>query len=238
MSKKEQILRLLDLMQAAEVELGDLLSEGERQAVGELNAWAAKDNICHSAGWCVRQLENIQRARRGEPFVDYENYLEINDQEFLACRSLTWEQSLQRSEDARQSIRALLADLSEEDLLRTDLLPSNRPLWQGLVFNFVEHALIHLGIVFNDLGKPGLSSELQGSVTAGLIALAPDDRKWNGTVIYNRACQHALEGQKERAIAELKEALALEPELTAWSKEDSDLISLHEEAGYLAIYSE
>ena len=235
---KEQILRLLDLMQAAEVELGNLMSEGERQAIGELNAWAAKDNLCHTAGWCIRQVENIARARRGEPFIDYENYLEINDQDFLDCQSLSWEQSLESSENSRQTLRDLLDELSEEDLLRTDLLPSNRPLWQGLVFNFVEHALIHMGIVFNDLGKPGFSSELQASIRAELIALAPDDKKWKGTVIYNRACQHALQGQKVLAIAELKEALTLEPELTAWSKEDSDLISLHEEPGYQAIYSE
>ena len=55
-------------------------------------------------------------------------------------------------------------------------------------------------------------------------------------MIYNTACQHALSGQKATAIAELRQALKLNPGLTEWSKEDSDLVSLHEEADYQALY--
>ena len=65
--------------------------------------------------------------------------------------------------------------------------------------------------------------------------IAPEDAQWKGTVVYNRACQHALSGQKAIAIRELQDALRLAPSLTEWAKEDTDLAALREEAEYQAI---
>ena len=58
---------------------------------------------------------------------------------------------------------------------------------------------------------------------------------WMGTVHYNLACSYALLGQKDDAIAELRQALALTPQLIEWAREDPDLDSLRDEAAYKAL---
>jgi len=238
MSKKETILQLLDLIDQQEQLIGELMSAAERDQAGELTRWAPKDVLCHTAGWTERQIENVRRSQRGEAVIKYDNYLEINDQDFLADQALTWEQARQRSIHSRQVLTGLLAELSEDDLLRTDILPADnpRPLWQQLTGNAVDHSHIHLGTIFNELGRSRDALPLQEAVSAQLSLLDPDNPSWQANVIYNTACQHALSGQKATAIAELRQALKLNPGLTEWSKEDSDLVSLHEEADYQALY--
>ncbi len=238
MSKKEELLQLLDLIEQQEQMVGALMSASERDQPGDLERWAPKDVLCHNAGWSERQIENIQRAQRGEPIIRYDNYLEINDQDFIANQALTWENARQLSIQSRQAIIDLLANLSEEDLLRTDILPAEnpRPLWRQLVGNAVEHPSIHLGMIYNELGHSEDALPFQEALSARLSQLDVDDQNWQANVIYNMACQHALSGQKAKAIDELRQALKLNPGLTEWSKEDSDLVSLREDPEYKALY--
>ncbi len=63
-----------------------------------------------------------------------------------------------------------------------------------------------------------------------------DSPVWHGEVKYNLACMHSLLGAKAEAIRELREALALNPELTDLSKEDRDLDAIRGEPEYQAIY--
>ena len=65
-----------------------------------------------------------------------------------------------------------------------------------------------------------------------------DDAAWQGTVRYNLACHYALAGRTEEAIARLGEALVLNPGLHEWSLQDTDLDSLRQEPGYLALYEQ
>ena len=60
---------------------------------------------------------------------------------------------------------------------------------------------------------------------------------WRGTTLYNLACANALAGRREKALALLREGLQLNPGLVAWSKSDPDLVSLHGESEYQAIYA-
>jgi len=50
------------------------------------------------------------------------------------------------------------------------------------------------------------------------------------------ACFYAANGQLEQALVILPEALRLQPDLVEWSKEDADLISLHNLPAYQALY--
>ena len=53
---------------------------------------------------------------------------------------------------------------------------------------------------------------------------------------YNLACCYALAGQAEKAMDALREALRLAPDLTEWSKQDTDLVSLRERPDYQSLY--
>ena len=73
--------------------------------------------------------------------------------------------------------------------------------------------------------------------TAKLLSELDESQSWQGVVRYNLACHYALAEETATAIEQLREALRLNPELTEWSKEDSDLASLREEPGYKALYT-
>jgi hypothetical protein len=56
--------------------------------------------------------------------------------------------------------------------------------------------------------------------------------------VYNLGCFYAKRGRASDAIARVGEALAVNPRLTEWSKEDSDLDSLRDLPAFQALYTE
>jgi hypothetical protein len=113
-----------------------------------------------------------------------------------------------------------------------------RPLWRLIVGNGVIHPLaMHLGPIYVERGDEVYATKLQEEVAA-LLRELDGDEGWQGVVLYNLACHHALVGDTACALDELKDALKLSPELVAWSKEDPDLAPLREEAGYQELYAE
>ena len=54
--------------------------------------------------------------------------------------------------------------------------------------------------------------------------------------IYNLGCFYARNGEADRAIAAVGEALPLIPSLVEWSKQDTDLDSLRDLPAFQALY--
>jgi hypothetical protein len=71
-------------------------------------------------------------------------------------------------------------------------------------------------------------------MTAQLTSL-DDSPEWQGTIRYNNACSFSLLGDKETAIAELREAFKLNPGLIEWWQQDTDLEPIRGEAEYKAL---
>ena len=67
-----------------------------------------------------------------------------------------------------------------------------------------------------------------------LISLS-EESPFVGTYAYNLACFYALGGEKEQALKRLRQAFELRPDLIEWSKQDSDLDSLRDDPGYVAL---
>jgi predicted Zn-dependent protease len=86
-------------------------------------------------------------------------------------------------------------------------------------------------------GQGGYATKLQEEAAA-LLAELSENSSWQGIIRYNLACHYALIGETDRAIEGLREALLLNPELTEWSKQDSDLASIRDAPGYQALYTE
>jgi tetratricopeptide (TPR) repeat protein len=110
-----------------------------------------------------------------------------------------------------------------------------RKIWRTIAGNGYTHPIIHLGQIYVNQGDTAYATELQESAARELGEL-DQSPSWQGTVAYNLACHHALVGEKKKAIEGLKKALDLNPELTEWSKEDPDLVSIREEPDCLALY--
>lgn len=239
MEMKTALTQLFEQIDQVEQEYIDCLTPDERQASGRLDAWAPKETLAHMAVWQERLAKNIQVRQHGGEFQHYENYLELNDQDFEADRLLSWDDCLQNAGHCRSALRQLFDSLDESDLQRLDVLPwqEGRPLWKLFVGNIVDHPVSHLCLLYNARGDHEKALQLQEQTSQGLANLDPDPR-WQGNVRYNLACVYALSGLTDKAISVLKEALALNPALLEWSKQDSDLSSLRQEPAFLALYPE
>ena len=237
MDMKTTLNQLFDQVGQAEQEYIDCLTPAERQASGKIDAWAPKETLAHMAVWQERLVRNIDAGLHGGELQHYENYLELNDQDFEADRLLSWDDCLENASQCRSALRRLFDSLPEDSLLRLDVLPwqEGRPLWKLFVGNIVDHPVSHLCMLYNARGEGEKALRLQEQTSQALGKLDPDPR-WQGNVRYNLACVYALSGSKEKAIPALKEAFALNPALLDWSKKDTDLDSLRQEPDFIALF--
>jgi len=128
-----------------------------------------------------------------------------------------------------------LRNMSEEDLERP--WQDDRSIWRTVVGNGYIHPIMHMIEHYQQKGDMAQAAEITAMLGQPLVEL-DDSPDWQGTIKYNAACSLSLLGKKEAAIAELRDALALAPELIDWSKQDSDLDPLREEPAFQAIYEE
>lgn len=237
MDLKPKLIELVQHAYQEEQTFIGKLSDEERSALGESDQWAPKDVINHLAGWKLRLADNlIAAAGEGTP-VRYDNFLEINDQEFEEYRDKPWSEISARAAEAHQKLLEQIESRSEETLKGTDTLPwqEDRPLWRYFVGTGYVHTIsMHLGPMYAERGINEHSTKLAEEAAQQLLTL-DDGANWQGVVHYNLACHYALTGEKEKAIGKLEQAFELNSGLIENSKQDPDLASLQEEPAYLAM---
>jgi hypothetical protein len=74
-----------------------------------------------------------------------------------------------------------------------------------------------------------------GSQGLAILADAAERFPGNATIPYDLACMHALEGNVDAALTELREAIALDPRARGWAAEDEDLAGLGGNPDYAAL---
>ena len=240
MELKSKLIELIKHASEEEQALFARLSEDERAVRGEPDRWSPKDVIAHLAAWKTRLAENLASAARGETPVRDEDYEAVNAKVFELNQDRSWSEILQEAAEASQQLVEQVEKRSEAELRGTETLPwqEDRSLWRLIVGNAYTHVIaMHLGPLLIERGEKEYATELQEKA-AKLLSELDESQSWQGAVRYNLACHYALAGETETAIEELREALELNPELTEWSKEDSDLASIREEPDYEALYTE
>src|SRR5437762_2731621 len=113
---KPWILALIAQGRAREQEFIAQLSDAERAAIGEPNAWAAKDHIAHNAAWKADAARVIDAAWRGETPEPSPDETEFNPRVFAAQQHQSWDAVLASAAAADASLRAALEACSEADL--------------------------------------------------------------------------------------------------------------------------
>lgn len=237
MTLKERLLALLKLAYEEEQKLCSSLNENEKSAIGKLEQWSAKDIMAHIIYWKEYMIRNITATMRNESPDIRGDIDTINKKVFKANKNISWEDTLVRLERAYKSAIKCVQNVPDEKLVDMNTLPwqEGRPLWIIIDGNGYEHPNIHLAEYYFRRGDNDYAVKLYEQA-AELTRELADNPNWLGRVEYNLACCYALSGQHKRAIGKLKEALKLNPGLTKWSKEDSDLDSIRKYNSYKSLY--
>ncbi|MBI5958156.1 MAG: DinB family protein [Chloroflexi bacterium] len=241
MSLKENVLKLLEIGYQEQLAFIERLTDDERAVVGTPDQWSAKNVLSHILAWNEDMLVRFEAIRQGQPLppelegeIDHQN-LHL----YEAHKDDSWATVRQIADTLYQRIVQFVQDSSEADLLDRAQMPpassdSMRP-WRWIVGSTVTHTLLHLADYDAKHRRQDHSTQIQEVLAAQLISMI-DEPAWHGEVIYNLGCYYAISGQKEKAIGKILEALALRPDLLEWSKQDSDLNSIRDDARFQALY--
>jgi hypothetical protein len=212
------------------------LNEADRQADGKQDDWSAKDEIAHAVTWIDRFVERLDEPAGEVPDESIDVINTQNATIFEAHRSETLVDVLAFANRVRSTLRVKVEEYSEEELNSTDRWPwlDGAPLWREVLGNAYTHPLIHYASFLTRHGQSALATHLQEAGFARLMAL-DESPVWCGANLYNLACHYALIGDKDKALALLTQALALQPQLAEWSKQDTDLALLHKDPAFRAL---
>jgi tetratricopeptide (TPR) repeat protein len=238
MDVRPELMELLDRTQAEVQAFIAHLTPQECQQAGRTNDWSAKDLIAHLAGWQLRMADRLAELARGEDRSQPEDIDAENALIWSEYSDRSWEEVLRALCSGHRRLMDNLQALSVDDLHDADRFESQKgqPLWRSVAGNECTHPTMHLAEAYVRRGHADRAAKMMEGLAADLARL-DDSPRWVGVVRYNLACYLALAGEKDRAIELLREALRLHPGLTDWSRQDTDLISLHGLPEYERLYA-
>lgn len=213
------------------------LSESQRTQVGTPEKWSAKDYLTHIVFWQKRLVQDYKLLERGETPSELPDDDEQNQIIFQTHLAQSWPETIAAAESAYTDLLAQLEVYSEADLTTENRLPSprNNPLWRDFLSSGYAHPVSHYADFYLEHGDMAHATALQQQLAKNTANLGDDEAR--GIADYNLACFYAKTTQKDLALALLPNALKLSPRLIEWSKEDPDLLSLHAEPAYQALYA-
>ena len=226
---KTRLIQLLELSRSFQQQLIADLDPAERTANGTWENWSLKDELAHVIAWQMNALARIAALIHAEPPPDFDDYEAINRSVYQTNRDRTLAEIVAEGDRAYADFVALIQSSSEEDFARHE----QRSLTALIMGNGYEHPIAHYANHYQRRGDLAKATQLH---EASVAAVADWPERY-GVARYNLACFYALGGQPEKALHELREALQLRPDLIEWSKQDTDLVSLHDDPAYQALYS-
>jgi len=240
MEPNEMKATLIDLFSRAQADQRELLegvSDAERAAIGTADHWSLKDVVLHIAFWKNREVEILAAAARGEKPAELEHFERVNARVAEEWRERPWQAAIDESERVFEALVAQVRACDPEALIDPHRYEwqNGRPLLTSAVSNGFWHPESHIAQCYVDRGDLPRATRLQEQLTEQLGQYG-DQLVPRGEALYNLACFYAVSGQTERALALLPEALRLRPDLVEWSKQDTDLVSLHDMPAYQALY--
>jgi hypothetical protein len=235
---KTKLIAVIERGEADQVALVALLSDAEKAAIGEPDHWAVKDQIAHLNFWRVRTLRRLIAVRDGtEPPGPSPDFQPENERNFANQRHTPWSEIIAESDRLFGETKQVIVQLTEAQLTepqKTGTVEIN--LSERVVSDFMEHPAEHLTQLYRERGETA-RAEAQESATVEVISeLFGKNTTLYGYAIYNLGCFYARNGDSERAIAAVGEALTLIPSLVEWSKQDTDLDSLRDIPAFQALY--
>jgi tetratricopeptide (TPR) repeat protein len=227
---RDALLELVDIARRNERTFVDGFEATARTAVGTVERWAPKDHFAHLGVWAAYQARRVEALRTGETPTRPGD----NDAVFLEHRDDPWETIWANLMRALDDSAAALARASDEELLKKD--ENGRSLYTLTVNNIYLHPIAHVAQLYGERGDDASAERVQReSVTTMARLFGKEDQYANA--VYNLGCYYALGGRSAEAIAQVREALAVNPMLSEAMKEDVDLVSLRDLPEYQALFT-
>lgn len=234
-TKRDALLMIVERARVLERTLADFFDEQARAATGTVEVWAPKDHFVHLAVWQAYQARRLEAIATGNPPDEPAD----NDTVFQEHRDEPWDVAWANAMRALDDDAAAIARISDdEDLTDATRFPwtNGRSLISSTISNVYLHPIEHLVQMHEERGDDASAEGVQlESVTQVGDLFGKGEEYANAT--YNLGCFYAKRGRAADAIARVREALAINPRLTEWSKEDADLVSLHDLPEYQALYT-
>ena len=236
MDLKSKLLDLLQIAYEEEMNFNASLNDEERSISGSSDNWAIKDVIVHNSTWKVIMSESIIASLSGSNPRSYDSYDAENEKIYQRHREDNWESVARFQEEAYRQLVEQVELAAEDDLVDPDRFAwlKGRSLLKRTFHNGYFHPLWHLALLAIERGEGEHGFQMMEEVTR--ISLTLDESpSWQGQSLYNLACFYALSGEKDKSLENLSQTFTLSPDMIEWSKEDTDLVSLWDEPGFLAL---
>ena len=229
-TKHSALLEVIDLAREREQRLVDTLDADGRTAVGTVEHWAPKDHFVHLGVWAAYQARRLEAVATGSPATQPAD----NDAVFLEHRDDPWETTWANAMRALDDNATALMQVSDEEL--TALNQNGSSLFTLTLSNTYLHPIAHLAQIYEERGDSASAEQVQQEAVTTVARLFGKGDQY-GNAVYNLGCYYALRGRSADAIAQVREALAVNPKLTEPIKEDVDLVSLHDLPEYQALFT-
>jgi hypothetical protein len=235
---KTKLIALIERGEADQAALAAQLSEAEKAAIGKPDHWAVKDQIAHLNFWRDRTLRRLIAVRDGtEPPGSSLDFQPENERNFVNHQHTSWSEIIDESDrlfcEAKQVIARLTgAQLTEPH--KTGMVEIS--LSERVVSDFMQHPSEHLTQLYRERGEATRAEQQDRATVEVIEELFGKNTTMYGYAIYNLGCFYARNGEKERAITAVGEALQFIPSLVEWSKQDPDLDSLRDLLAFQALY--
>jgi len=238
---KPMVLDLLNTTQVTQHALVTELNDTERTAVGTFVHWSARDHVAHITFWKQRLSLKLAALVRNETPPRFDDFDSLNAQVFQEQRERPWSDILLDAEHAHTELLAHLEYFTEDDLTSSrwfpreedddDVFPEGRPLWAVILGNGLWHPQSHFAQFYLDRNDVLRATQIQEAWVENVMQREVPT-VMPSLALYNLACFYATTNQIAKAQEVLQQALALNPALTEFSKQDPDLASLGEEQAH------
>jgi uncharacterized damage-inducible protein DinB len=237
MALKQRLLHVLERSYAVQKAFVAGLSKDQCQATGTYDKWSVKDMLAHMAYWQDhRAAIAAARARGEEPPPSPGHFEQANAACFQRFCNCSWDEVQTFADAAHIKLVEAVQALPEEMLAAPPHRAGSRTVWQDIVNTAYTHPVMHMGEFYVAQGQPDRAGQLW-SEWGELVAPLDDGPDWQGLVHYNVACGLSLSGHPDAALVELRHALQLRSDLTALSRQDSDLSAVRVKPEYRTLYA-
>jgi hypothetical protein len=236
---KTKLIAVIERGDEDQAALVALLSDSDKAATGEPDHWAVKDQIAHLNFWRDRTLRRLIAVRDGaEPPGPSPDFQPENERNFAAQQYRPWSEIIAESDRLFRETKQVISQLSDAQLTELVKIGTDNEirLSERVVSDFMEHPAEHLTQLYRERGETARAAAQEGTTVEVISKLFGKNNTMYGYAIYNLGCFYARNGETDRAIAAVGEALPLIPSLVEWSKQDTDLDSLRELPGFQALY--